>query len=283
MTLFILPAAVAADFTSKLVASSDGVRLAVREWGNAAGPEILLIHGGNQSQLAWRKQVESDLAKTFRIVTFDMRGHGESDKPTQAASYSNAKQWADDMRAVISATSLKRPILVAWSAGGCVALNYVATYGDRDLSGLVLVDASDPRYFADDARKLIPLMARGTLESTIEFTQAFLLACFAQAPVPADLNYMVAFNMVVPPISRAGMASWKLDVDEALKRVGIPTLVIHGKQDRIIRYQASEHYARTIPGASLSIYESAGHMPFWEEADRFNAELASFARQHSRP
>lgn len=73
------------------------------------------------------------------------------------------------------------------------------------------------------------------------------------------------------------------DVDEALKKVSIPKLVIHGKQDRIIRDQASEHYARTIAGASLSVYEGAGHMSFWEEADRFNADLASFARQHAKP
>jgi non-heme chloroperoxidase len=69
------------------VKSADGVTLAVQEWGNPSGPEILFIHGFSQSNLSWSRQVKSDLAKEFRIVTFDLRGHGNSDKPLVPEAY----------------------------------------------------------------------------------------------------------------------------------------------------------------------------------------------------
>ena len=64
-----------------------GLKLHAREWGNPGGPALLLIHGWSQSDLCWLNQVRGDLASTFRIVTFDLRGHGLSDKPTQPEHY----------------------------------------------------------------------------------------------------------------------------------------------------------------------------------------------------
>ena len=63
------------------VKTPDGLTISAQEWGNPAGPEILFIHGFSQSHLSWIRQVNSDLAKEFRIVTYDLRGHGNSDKP----------------------------------------------------------------------------------------------------------------------------------------------------------------------------------------------------------
>src|SRR5271163_3866495 len=75
------------------VTTPDGLAISAQEWGNPAGPEILFIHGFSQSHLSWMRQVNSDLAKEFRIVTYDLRGHGNSDKPLDPASYRNSKAW----------------------------------------------------------------------------------------------------------------------------------------------------------------------------------------------
>src|SRR5262245_22305381 len=64
-----------------MATASDGVRIAIQEWGNASGPELLLVHGGMQSHLCWQRQLTGALAGC-RIVTLDLRGHGESDKPS---------------------------------------------------------------------------------------------------------------------------------------------------------------------------------------------------------
>jgi non-heme chloroperoxidase len=67
------------------VKTPDGLTIAAQEWGNPNGPEILFIHGFSQSSLSWMRQVDSDLAKEFHIVTYDLRGHGNSDKPLDPA------------------------------------------------------------------------------------------------------------------------------------------------------------------------------------------------------
>ena len=80
------------------VKTPDGLTIAAQEWGNPQGPEILLINGFSQSHMSWMRQVNSDLAKEFRIITYDLRGHGNSDKPDDKGRYHDNKAWADDDR-----------------------------------------------------------------------------------------------------------------------------------------------------------------------------------------
>ena len=100
------------------------------------------IHGFAQSYLSWMRQVNSDLAKEFRIVTYDLRGHGNSDKPLDKARYQDNKAWGDEVQAVMDAAGLKRPVLVGWSYAGRVISDYVTTHGAGKLAGINFVDAS---------------------------------------------------------------------------------------------------------------------------------------------
>ena len=87
------------------VTAADGVNLAVQEWGNPHGPEILFIHGFNQAHLSWLRQVKDpQLAAEFRMITFDLRGHGSSDKPLENERYAH-QNWGDDIAAIMRATS----------------------------------------------------------------------------------------------------------------------------------------------------------------------------------
>ena len=88
---------------SQRVIAPDGVGVSVCEWGNPAGPEILFIHGQAQSVLSFNRQTDSALARDFRIVAYDLRGHGLSDKPTDPAAYQDSQRWADEMHVVITA------------------------------------------------------------------------------------------------------------------------------------------------------------------------------------
>ena len=89
-----LPAARAASFD--YITSSDGTPLCVYETGNPQGRPLLFIHGFSQSYAVFKRQFESDLAKDFRIVAFDLRGHGCSGKPWSETAYAGTKIWADD-------------------------------------------------------------------------------------------------------------------------------------------------------------------------------------------
>ncbi len=119
------------------VRGGGGLRLHVREWGDAHGPPIVFVHGWSQCQLCWSRQIAGALAEDFRIVTFDLRGHGMSDMPPDPARYHDARLWADDLAAVID--GLHRPVLVAWSYGGFVVTDYLRAYGDAEIAGLNLV------------------------------------------------------------------------------------------------------------------------------------------------
>ena len=119
------------------VKGGSGVNLHVREWGKPTGVPILLIHGWSQNHLIWMKQYESELLNEFRTVALDLRGHGMSDAPLQAAQYTNGDNWADDIEAIIDQLALDRPTLVGWSYGGFIISDYVRKHGQGKEQALV--------------------------------------------------------------------------------------------------------------------------------------------------
>ena len=104
---------------SRRVDTPDGVAVAVQDWaapGDAGRlPDVLLLHGFSQCHKAWALQVGGALASQLRLVTYDLRGHGDSDQPTAAQFYQDPVRWADEVHAVIAALNLHKPVLVAWS------------------------------------------------------------------------------------------------------------------------------------------------------------------------
>jgi non-heme chloroperoxidase len=263
-----------------VVRAPDGVKIEAQEWGNPAGSEILFIHGFSQASMSWQRQVEGDLAKEFRLVTYDLRGHGNSDKPLEPEKYKESKAWADEVQAIINAANFKRPVLVGWSYGGHVIADYLKIHGAAGLAGLNYVDAvtkSDPSFYGDGL-KVQPLMSSGDLAINIAATRTFLRNCFENQPSQDDFETMLAFNMMVPPKVRANMGGRPLSMDETLKALNLPVLVTHGATDKLALVAAARHTAATIPGAKLSVYDRVGHAPFWEDTARFNAELSAFVR-----
>jgi len=262
------------------VKTPDGLTISAQEWGNPQGPEILLIHGFAQSHMSWLRQTNSDLAKEFRIVTYDLRGHGNSDKPLDKAPYHDNKAWADEVQEVMDAAGLKRPVLVGWSYAGRVISDYVTTYGPGKLAGINFVDASIKFFpeFVGENLKNQPGMASEDLATNIAATRSFVHGCFEKQPTADDFETMLSFNMMVPPKVRAGLGGRTLEVDDLLKSLKLPVLVTHGELDKNSNLIAAEYTARMIPGAKLSVYQGIGHAPFFEDAARFNAELAAFVR-----
>jgi non-heme chloroperoxidase len=267
-------------YKSITVRAPDGVSISAQEWGNPAGPEIVFIHGFSQASMSWARQYDSDLAKEFRIITYDLRGHGNSDKPLEPEKYKESKGWADEVKAVIDAARLKRPVLVGWSYGGRVIADYLKVHGPGSVAGLHYVAAitkSDPSFFGDGL-KVQPQMLSEDLATNIAATRQFLRNCFEKQPTPEDYEAMLAFNMMVPPKVRANMGGRTLNIDDILVALKLPVLVTQGAQDRLVLPAAAKYTAEKIPGAKLSIYDGIGHAPFWEDAARFNAELAAFVR-----
>ena len=267
------------------VTTPDGLTISAQEWGNPNGLGIVFIHGFSQSNLSWMRQTNSDLAREFHIITYDLRGHGNSDKPLEAARYRDGKAWADEVQAVIDAAGLKRPVLVGWSYAGRVISDYVTNRGANGISGIDFVDASIkfiPEFVGDNLKNL-PLMASEDMLTNITATRTFLHGCFSKQPSADDFETMLAFNMMVPPKVRAGLSGRPLDATAVMSELTIPVLVTQGAEDRNAKVDTAKYTASVIPGAKLSIYDGIGHSPFYEDAPRFNRELAAFVRMANKP
>jgi non-heme chloroperoxidase len=266
-------------FKAVSVKTPDGLTISAQDWGNPNGPEIVFIHGFSQSHMSWIKQVtNSDLAKEFHMVTYDLRGHGNSDKPLEPERYKTSKYWADELQAVIDAAGLKRPVVVGWSYAGRVMADYLTVHGPAKLAGLNYVDAGqkgDPAFVGPNLRNL-PLMASEDLTTNIAATREFLHGCFSIQPTQAEYETMLAFNMMVPPKVRLGMSNRPLNVDDMLRSLKLPVLVTHGAEDKNSNLIAAEYTAKMIPGAKLSVYQGIGHSPFFDDPPRLKPELAAF-------
>lgn len=121
------------------VSGAGDAPLNVMEMGNPTGPEILFIHGMGMSYLSFQPQYQSDLAREFRIVAMDLRGHGGSAKPWRTEDVQPSTIWADDIAAVIAAKRLIKPVIVAWSFGGFVTADYLRKYGHDGIAGINFV------------------------------------------------------------------------------------------------------------------------------------------------
>jgi pimeloyl-ACP methyl ester carboxylesterase len=264
------------------VRGGGGLRLHVREWGSRQGPPIVFVHGWSQSQLCWSRQIAGPLSADFRLVTFDLRGHGMSEQPRDAAAYLDAQLWADDLHAVIQQLGLERPVLVASSYGGYVVTDYVRAYGDDGIAAINLVGGAVLRTAAFDH------VGPGLLENagaactadlpvSIAAIRRFLAACTAQPLSPDYWSSALCWNMVVAPEVRGALLAREINADDVLARLTVPVLVTHGRADAIVLPSMADHVLEVCPTAHVSWYDAVGHLPFAEDPARFDGELRELA------
>ena len=274
--------------TSTTIAGGGGLRLTVYEGGNATAPSIVFIHGFTGSYLSWEPQLSGPLATDFRLVAYDFRGHGASEKPLEAAKYTDGTLWADDLNAVIQAKHLDRPVLVGWSYGGLVISDYLRRYGEGAIGGVVFLGAITKNgtaeaagYLTDDVLALFGDVLSADVQKSIDGTRA-LTRMFANPlrGIPWERSYGSA--MMVPPAVRAAMFDRVIDNDDVLAGIRMPTLVIHGAADRIVRVSSATHIAATVPGAKLLVYDGVGHAVQLDAPQRLDRDLAEFVRAMRR-
>ena len=245
----------------------------------------MFIHGWSQCDLCWSGQVSSQLATSFRMVTFDNRGHGTSGKPLDPGCYADERLWADDLAAVIDQTHLERPVLVAWSYGGFITADYIRAHGDAGIAGIDLVGAAvllRPPTFDHIGPGLLENAQEACapdLLTNIYAIRRFLRRCTAR-PLDDELwSTALCWNMAVPPQVRRALIARQIDSDDVLARLSVPVLVTHGREDAIILPSMAGHTLETCKTAVPSWYKGVGHMPFLEDTERFNHELAAFVDQ----
>lgn len=277
-----LGAAAQTTARTSFVTTDDGTRLSVQEWGNPQGPAVVFVHGIAQSQLAFGRQMREPLISKYRLITYDLRGHGESDKPLKEEAYTSGKRMSDDLQAVINATKADKPVLVGWSLGGIVVAQYLSDYGDQGISGVNFAGARIAQPPGQAARMpggaFLRDMLVPQLERNIRATANFVRACVAAPLAREDFELMLGYNMASPVHARAATLKWSggTNFAQALLAIKVPVLISHGRQDQVISPAVADEAHRLLKTSRLSWYDTAGHSVFFEDAPRFNAELAAF-------
>ena len=278
VSLTLTAATASAATKTYTVTSPDGVELAVQEAGDPNGPAIIFVHGLLGSHLNWDKQLTSPQLQRYRLITYDMRGHGLSSKPVVATAYSDGKRWAEDLDAVIAASKASRPVLVGWSLGGAVITNYLAAFGDDRIAGALYVGGvielnadqivSHPAIYRD--------IVSPDLKTHLDAVRDFLSLCFHTQPDSATFMRLYA---------NAAMASWTVQkavqsmsiASDGLSKAGVPMLMVYGEQDALVHAEPSLARAQVLnPKVRGEMFANSGHAPFIEEAERFNRVLAGF-------
>ncbi|MDL2402662.1 alpha/beta fold hydrolase [Rhizobium mayense] len=267
------------------VTGGAGLRLHVREWGKEDAPTIFFIHGWSQNHLCWKSQYESALAEDFRLVAMDLRGHGMSDAPLEAAHYTDPQLWADDIAAVIDQLNLASPVLVGWSYAGYIICDYLRAHGPGRISGINFVGAATTMNKAALGTLIGPGFLDHVIGATsddlptnIEAIRNFVRGC-TYSQLPSELlETAICWNMTVPAKIRAALLAREIDSDDVLTALALPVLMTQGEEDTVILPAMGRHLLASCPRATASWYAAAGHAPFLENPGRFNSELYQFAR-----
>ncbi|MFP8967625.1 alpha/beta fold hydrolase [Pokkaliibacter sp. CJK22405] len=282
LLLFATQAQANAEPKAYQVTAADGVQLAVQESGNPQGQPIILIHGLLGSRLNWSKQLQDPALQQYRLITYDLRGHGLSSKPDSAEAYTDGRRWADDLNAVITATKAVKPVLVGWSLGGAVISNYLTYYGDKNLSGAMYVDGvielkadqitSHPAVYRD--------MISTDLQTHLEGERTFLRLCFNQQPDQDTFDLLLANAALASWQMQQSVQSMSVAAEQGLGKAQVPIMLIYGEKDALVMPTAAIARAREFnKNIQTSLYANSGHAPFLEEAERFNQDLLHFVKK----
>ena len=259
------------------------IRLSYKEAGQ--GRPLVLIPGWTTSSSWWQKQVPV-LSKHYRIITVDPRGNGHSEKTLKGQRLS---RHAHDIHDLLEHLNLMNVTLVGWSVGASVLFSYLDLFGASRLRNVVFVDMT-PRIISNEEWKygqaggsftlndLSPLLM-GLAADQSNFTLGFLHACFYQQPSQQELNWMLADMLQTP--TRAAIAlltehsiqDWR----DVLPAIQLPVLVIAGKHSPF-PYQSGAYIAEHVGNGQFLLFEESGHCPFYEQSEKFNDALITFAK-----
>jgi pimeloyl-ACP methyl ester carboxylesterase len=232
------------------------------------------------SRRYFHKQLAA-LSTTHRVIAVDLRAHGDSEK---VESGHTVPQYARDIDEFLRALGLDRPVLLGWSMGVFVALDYIRQFGTSGIRGLIDVDeaASDFKWDGWE-HGFLDLPTLHSLMTAVQddreaFIADFVPDMFHNPQAPEDLGWMVSESSKLPtgPLSAILFDQTVQDYRDVLPAIDVPTLICWGRHDQLLPVSGAPYMREHIRGSRLELFEDSGHCPFLEEADRFNQVLQEF-------
>jgi non-heme chloroperoxidase len=254
---------------------------------HGSGPPVVLIHGWPLNGDAWEKQSAALLAAGHRVITYDRRGFGRSSKPAIGYDYDT---FAADLDALLCALDLTGVSLVGHSMGTGEITRYIGKFGTRRLRKAVLIGTLGPYLVkAPDNPEGIDASVFSGIQAGIkadrsaammEFLMNFYSVGGADEKLVSDLviqaNWTVAIG-ASPVGTLACVDAWLEDFRKDISRNDLPTMIIHGDDDRILPADAtSRRQAKLIKGVKFIEIKGGSHGLPWTHADEINAALVEF-------
>jgi pimeloyl-ACP methyl ester carboxylesterase len=241
----------------------EGVRIHYEVAGD--GPAILLTHGYASSARMWEGQVAA-FRDTHTVITWDMRGHAESDSPDDPAAYSEAHTVAD-MAAILDACGAERAVIGGLSLGGYMSLAFNVAHPER-VRALMLFDTG-PGYRNPKGRE-------GWNATAEKRAEAFETRGLEAAGRGAEVRLSVHRSAQGLALAARGMlAQFDSRIIESLETIAVPTLVLVGANDEPF-LGATDYMAAKIPGARKVVIPDAGHAANIDQPEAFNAAVRDF-------
>jgi non-heme chloroperoxidase len=274
--------------TMSTFTTKDGTQIYYKDWGS--GPVVSFSHGWPLSSDAWESQMFHLASNGFRCIAHDRRGHGRSSQPWHG---NDMNTYADDLSELFASLDVKNVTMIGHSTGGGEVARYIGRHGSKRVAKAVLMGAVTP---------IMLKSPNNPLGLPMEVFDGFRKAYLADR---AQFFYDVAsgpfFNFNRPGAKRSqGMIhSWvsqglmtghknaydcikafsETDFTEDLKKINVPTLIIHGDDDQIVPIGGSALLAaKLVRNSVLKVYPGGSHSPGDTDRDRLNADLLAFAR-----
>jgi len=254
---------------------------------HGSGKPVVLIHGYPLSGASWEKQVPALLNAGHRVITYDRRGFGRSSQPTEGYNYDT---FAEDLHKLITHLKLQDFTLVGFSMGGGEIARYFGKYGPNGASKAVIIGGIPPFLLKtdDNPEGVDASVFEGIQQAVASDRYAFFTGFFknfyntdqflgkrvTEEAVRASWNVAAGASATA---SLACVPTWHEDFRQDLAHVNVPTLVIHGDDDRIVPIGAAGlRTAKLIKGARLVVVKGGPHCITWTHAEEVTAELLSF-------
>lgn len=254
------------------------------------GKPVVLIHGWPLSSRSWEKQVPALLKAGYRVIAYDRRGFGQSGRPSGGYDYDT---MADDLHAVMTRLDLRDATLVGFSMGGGEVARYLGRYGTERVRKAALIAAVTPFLLKGPGNpagvdgSVFEGIRQAIRSDRLSFLTSFLanfynVHAFGGKSVSEEVLRM-SWNIAAgasPLASLACVDAWLTDFRDDLVRIRIPTLVIHGDDDRILPFAATgSRTHEAVEGSRLVVVAGAPHGLTWTHAEEVNDTLIDFLQE----